>query len=237
MNILVFQHLRVEHSGIFGEFWREAGHREHIVELDEGDAVPPLDGFDMLAVMGGPMDVWQEEIHSWLAPEKAAIRRWVRELGRPYLGICLGHQLLADALGGKVGLMRQSEVGLADVELTMEGRNDRLFAGVEPKIRTLQWHGAEVQSLPEGAEILASNQACAVQAMRVGPNAYGFQYHMEITERTVDDWARIPEYKASLERAMGSEEAEKLAAAVAPNLAEFRNTARRINDNFFSAPA
>ncbi|PWK60742.1 glutamine amidotransferase class I [Aminobacter sp. AP02] len=106
---------------MFGEFWRAAGHSEHIVELDEGEAIPALDGFDILAVMGGPMDVWQEDAHPWLKPEKAAIRRWVRELDRPYLGICLGHQLLTDALGGEVSLMRQPEVGLATVELTKAG--------------------------------------------------------------------------------------------------------------------
>lgn len=235
MKILVFQHLRVEHSGIFAEFWREAGHSEHIVELDEGEAIPDLDGFDMLAVMGGPMDVWQEEAHTWLKPEKAAIRRWVRELGRPYLGICLGHQLLANALGGKVELMKAPEVGLATVELTEAGRADRLFAGVEPAIETLQWHGAEVSGLPEGGEVLAANAACPIQAMRVGHKAYGFQYHMEITDRTVGDWSQIPEYAASLEQALGADEAGRLAQTVAPHLPIFRATARRINDNFFAA--
>ncbi|MCA0275712.1 MAG: type 1 glutamine amidotransferase [Proteobacteria bacterium] len=235
MKILVFQHLRVEHSGIFAEFWRNAGHSEHIVELDEGEAIPDLDDYDMLAVMGGPMDVWQEEQHPWLVPEKAAIRHWVRELRRPYLGICLGHQLLADALGGKVGLMKAPEVGLATVELTEAGRRDRLFFGVEPKMETLQWHGAEVSMLPEGGEVLAGNAACAIQAMRVGPNAYGFQYHMEITDRTVGDWSKIPEYAASLKQALGAEEAGRLAQTVAPYLQAFRKTASRINDNFFVA--
>lgn len=235
MKILVFQHLRVEHSGIFGEFWREAGHEEHVVELDEGDAIPDLGGFDMLAVMGGPMDAWQEDEHPWLKPEKEAIRRWVRDLGRPYLGICLGHQLLADALGGTVGRMKAPEVGLARVELSAAGRADPLFAGVGQSIETLQWHGAEVSVLPEGGEVLAGNAACAIQALRVGPRAYGFQYHMEITERTVADWSRIPEYKSSLERALGAEAAARLDDTVKPHLAGFRAVAKRINDNFFAA--
>jgi GMP synthase-like glutamine amidotransferase len=235
MKILVFQHLRVEHSGIFAAFWREAGHSEHVVELDEGEVIPDLENFDMLAVMGGPMDVWQEEAHPWLKPEKAAIRRWVRELKRPYLGICLGHQLLADALGGKVGLMKAPEVGLATVELTQAGRTDRLFAGIGPDIETLQWHGAEVSVLPEGGECLAANLACPIQALRVGERAYGFQYHMEITDRTVGDWSEIPEYAASLEQALGAEEAARLAETVAPHLPVFRKTASRINDNFFAA--
>lgn len=234
MRILVFQHLAVEHTGVFGDLWRQGAHEEVIVELDEGQPIPPLEGFDMLVAMGGPMDVWQEDIHPWLVPEKAAIRRWVRELQRPYLGICLGHQLLADALGGKVSLMGAPEVGLRTVELTETGRADPLFAGIEPTLETLQWHGAEVSVLPEGAEVLAANAACPTQAIRCGKWAYGFQYHMEITERTVGDWERIPEYKASLEQALGSAEASKLAATIEPRLPAFRQTAKLLNENLMS---
>lgn len=234
MRILVFQHLVVEHPGSFGEFWRRDGHEIKVVELDEGETIPDLDGFDVLAVMGGPMDTWQEDIHPWLITEKEAIRRWVKDMVRPYLGICLGHQLLADALGGKVSLMARPEVGLAQVELTKAGRSDRLFDGIEPVLDTLQWHGAEVSLLPENGEILAANAACPVQAMKWGRHAYGFQYHMEITDRTVVDWKVIPEYCASLQMAMGAERAESLAGEVAPYLGDFQRAAERINDNFLA---
>ncbi|MEP9373035.1 type 1 glutamine amidotransferase [Mesorhizobium sp. KR1-2] len=234
MRILIFQHLAVEHAGIFGEFWREAGHDQRVVELDAGEPIPDLQDFDLLAVMGGPMDVWQEDVHPWLVTEKAAIRRWVAELGRPYLGICLGHQLLADALGGTVSLMRQPEVGLASVELSAVGREDPLFGGVDPALDTLQWHGAEVSVLPQGSVSLAANAACPVQAMRWGRFAYGFQYHMEITERTVADWERIPEYRASLNQALGPVQASRLAETVALHLPRFRQTARRLNDNLMA---
>lgn len=237
MNILVFQHLSVEHSGIFGQFWREAGHSEHVVELDEGAAIPPLERFDLLAVMGGPMDVWQEDRHPWLVAEKAAIRRWVRDLQRPYLGVCLGHQLLAAALGGTVGLMKAPEVGLCDVSLTAAGRSDPLFAGIGPEMTTLQWHGAEVSGLPEGAVVLAGNAACPIQAMRWGPVAYGFQYHLEVTPRTVGDWAAIPEYKDSLERTLGQDAASRLDADLAPRLPAFGAIARTVNDNFMALAA
>ncbi len=161
MRILVFQHVDVEHPGVFREFWAEQGHQWTPVELDAGESIPPLDGFDLLVVMGGPMDVWQEDIHAWLRPEKEAIRRWVQDLGGPYLGICLGHQLLAEALGGKVGAMARPEVGLADVTLTAEGRRDPILAGFPATIESFQWHGAEVSTVPEGAVILAANAACA----------------------------------------------------------------------------
>lgn len=231
MRALVLQHLAVEHPGSFRAFWAERGLEWTAVELDAGEPIPPLDGFDLLAVMGGPMDVWEEDEHPWLVAEKAAIRRWVLELKRPYLGICLGHQLLAVACGGEAARMSRPEVGLGEVELTEAGSADPLFAGLPPTLETFQWHGVEVTRLPEGGVALARNGACAVQAMRVGAHAYGVQFHPEIVAETVADWERIPEYMASLEKSLGREAAQALASNVTPRLPAFETTARRLEAN------
>ncbi len=231
MRILVLQHVPVEHPGIFCQFWREHGDPWRTVELDAGQPIPDLNDFDLLVAMGGPMDVWQEDRYPWLGPEKAAIRHWVKDLGRPFLGICLGHQLLATALGGVVGLMHEQEIGLGEVTLTEAGYKDPLFAGLASPVEVFQWHGAEVSQLPEGAEILATNSSCAIQAFRYGRHAYGLQYHVEITASTVDDWSAIPEYRAGLERFLGVGATARLSETVARRLPSFASSARRLNEN------
>ena len=100
MKLLVFQHIECEHPGIFRGLLDGAGIQWDAVELDVGEKIPAFESYDALWVMGGPMDVWDEDECPWLVPEKAAIRHWVCDLKKPYLGFCLGHQLLADALGG-----------------------------------------------------------------------------------------------------------------------------------------
>jgi GMP synthase-like glutamine amidotransferase len=231
MRIVVFQHIAVEHPGAFRRLWRENGDEWCTVELDTGDHVPDLNDFDLLVVMGGPMDVWQEGLHPWLGPEKAAIRYWVKDLGRPFLGICLGHQLLAAALGGVVGLMDQPEIGIGEVTLTDAGRRDPLFAGFAPPLETFQWHGAEISRLPDGADVLAMNSSCPIQAFRYGPHAYGLQYHVEITASTVEEWSNIPEYSVGLERMLGAGAAARLSEMLAHRLASFTESARRLNEN------
>lgn len=234
MRILVFQHLAIEHPGIFRQFWREDGYRSVTIEIDEGEPIPAFDNFDLLVVMGGPQDVWQEDRFPWLVQEKAAIRRWVVEMGKPYLGICLGHQLLASALGGKVGKMPGPEVGLAPVTLTQDGMSDPVLKGFPQTIEAFHWHGAEVAEPPAGATVLASSALCAVQAMRWGQHAYGFQYHCEIESSTVDDWGRIPVYRASLIKALGEEKAASLASDVSPRLPGFHASALRLHRNLMA---
>lgn len=232
MRILVLQHLVSEHPGIFRDFMRADGVTWQTAELDEGGEIPPLDQFDAMLVMGGPQDVWQTDQFPWLVPEIEAIRTFVVDMQRPYLGICLGHQLLAAALGGTVGPAREGEVGVLPVALTDTGAADPLFAGVLDPLPVLQWHGAEVSAVPDGVSVLAKSQVCPIQSIRYGAHAYGVQFHLEATASTVADWAAVPEYAAALDRAMGQGATLRLEAEVARTLPAFNASARTIYENF-----
>jgi GMP synthase-like glutamine amidotransferase len=234
MRLLVFQHIAIEHPGIFRDFLAADGIAWDAVELDAGEPIPPLAGYDALWAMGGPMDAWQEDEHPWLIAEKRAIREAVAERRMPYLGVCLGHQLLGAALGGRVGPMAKAEVGILDVELTAAGRQDPLFAGLASRFKALQWHGAEVADLPPAATVLAGSPACAVQAIRIGESAYGVQYHVELTDRTVTEWGEVPAYARALDRTLGVGALPRFAGAAAEAMAGFNRDARLLYDNFMA---
>ena len=228
---LVFQHVAVEHPGILRDFMRRDGIAWDTVELDEGASIPPLDDYAALIVMGGPMDTWEEDTHPWLAAEKAAIRRWV-SAGRPFLGVCLGHQLRAAALDGEVAPAARAEVGVMPVTLTPTGRRHAFFDALPARFECLQWHGAEVRRPPPGARVLAQSPACAVQALAVGSHAFSFQFHVEVIASTVDDWAAIPTYREALERTLGDDGVDALRRDCAARLPAFNELARRFYDNW-----
>ena len=228
MRVLVLQHLAVEHPGVFRDFMRRDGITWDTIELDAGDKIPDLERYDLMMVMGGPQDVWQEDQYPWLDAEKAAIREFVVDMQRPYFGICLGHQLLASAIGGDVGLSAAPEVGIQTVERTFAGQSDAIMSSLADPMTVLQWHGAEVKSLPQGTTVLARSNGCAVQAFRYSDHAYGLQYHVEITSATVADWAAIPEYKAALEKTLGANALPSLDAGVSDRLTGFNNDAEKI---------
>ncbi len=183
--IVIFQHVPFEGPGLIAEMLDGRGMPYMILEPYKGDPTPlsPA-GFAGVISMGGPMSV--NDDLDFLAKEKSFLAEAVaRRL--PALGVCLGAQLLAAALGAGVYPGREKEVGWGEVTLTDEGKMDPLFSGVGDILPVLHWHG-ETFDIPAGAVLLASSRACVNQAFRWGESVYGFQFHLEANGEVVKEW-------------------------------------------------
>lgn len=177
MRVSWLQHADFEGLGCIESWLLERGHRVDGAALYRG-AVPPVpDGFDALIVMGGPMNVHQHQAHPWLAREKAAIRAALAARKR-VLGICLGAQLIADALGATVRRNAEREIGWWPVELNDAGRAQ--LPSLPSRFTAFHWH-EDSYALPQGAQCLAGSAACAQQAFSYdGGRVLGLQFHLEV---------------------------------------------------------
>jgi len=187
LSVLVFQHDRHDGPGYLGEALIQRGAKLDIVRLDEGEAIPNPSNYDLLLVMGGEMNVYQEDKYPWLIEETRAIREAV-EAGKGVLGVCLGGQLLAKALDAQVQLGVATEIGLTPITLTEAGSADPLFEGLA-EVEAVEWHDDSFD-IPIGAVALANSQGCAHQAFRFGRYAYGLQFHPEVSPLMLADWIK-----------------------------------------------
>ena len=188
MAIVVFEHSPSTGAQRLAATLRDYGHRLRVIALHETGPVPPdLDDVDGVVTTGGPQSALGD--HPWLEPEITYLRM-AREAELPVVGICLGCQVLARALGGEVGPVEGGiELGWHDVSHTPAGAEDPLHAGIAWTAPMLHWHREQVTEVPPGARVLATSQRCAVQAWALGLRTYGFQYHPEAVPETVETWA------------------------------------------------
>ena len=235
MEILVLQHINIEDPGYIKDLMIKDGVNITTVELDEGEKIPNnLNFFDGMLCMGGPMDTWMEKDFPWLIEEKKKIKEFVVELNKPYLGFCLGCQLLGEAIGGKVVKTNNPEIGMLDVNFLDEKKKDILFADFPQKITSLQWHSYEVQELEKNKDVtlIASSKETKYQIFRYKNNAYGIQFHIEIKDTTVNDWGCVPEYKSALENQLGQGALEKFDKEAKENMTNMNNYSKILYTKF-----
>ena len=230
-RVLVIRHSEIDQPGFFGEVMAETGIAWRACDPWQGEPFPPLEDYDAVLAMGGPQQADEEHLHPWLGPEKALLRDAVAE-GMTVLGVCLGCQLLADAHGGIVKPLAEAEVGIIDFALTDAGRADPLFAGLPAAPLTMQWHLNAVTAMPRQAVLLATSAACAVQAYRLAPRAYGVQFHMEVDAKLVGATALFPEYIAALESQQGQGAFARMVADAAAKEETLRANGSRLFRNF-----
>ena len=166
---------------------------------------PPLsDDFDALWVIGGPMNVYEEDRYPWLFREKLFIKNWVLKLEKPFFGICLGHQLLGDALGASVIKSKNPEIGFKEISLSREVCSNNLLRNFSEDTLVLQGHSAEISNLSDKAvTVLASSSDCSIQALSYLNHAFSVQFHPEVINKTIKDWISIPKIKRYFDEAIG----------------------------------
>ena len=229
-KLLVCQHVPFEILGTLNPMLREAGFRMRYVNFGRHpDARPELDGYSGLVILGGPMSACEVE-HGHLATEVSLIRTAIeREL--PVLGICLGAQLIAKALGAHVRPNRVPEIGWYRVSMTEEGRRDPLFSGFGETETLFQWH-ADTFRMPRKAVLLATSPDCRNQAFRFGDRVYGFQFHLEVDEPLIERWLNVPVHKAELRNLRPRITAERIRQETPANIQRLRHLSERAFGGF-----
>jgi len=191
MNALIIKHVEIEGPGLIEYCLRKEKISYRIINLQGGDPLPKLDPLSLIILLGGPMNVYEEDRYPFLKDEDLFIKEAIQR-GKFILGICLGAQLIAKALGAKVFKAPVREVGWFDVSLTRIGLQDPLFSNLPKTFPVFQWH-EDTFEIPRSAKLIATSSSVPHQAFRYGDNAYGLQFHLEVTEEMIQEWMRTYE--------------------------------------------
>jgi len=234
-EVIVLQHINIEDPGYIKDLMIEDKINLTTIELDEGDKIPQdLSKYDAMFCMGGPMDTWMEKDYPWLIEEKKKIKEFVVDLKKPYLGFCLGCQLLGEVVGGSVVKSKNPEIGMLNINFSDNKKSDLLFNQFPDQIKSLQWHSYEAQGLESKKDItlLASSPETKYQIFKYQNHAYGIQFHIEIKDTTVGEWGCVPEYKSALEKELGEGALEKFDAEAKNNMSNMNKYSKILYENF-----
>jgi len=235
MEVIVLQHIKIEDPGYIKDLMIADGVKLTTIELDEGDRIPnDITKFDAMFCMGGPMDTWMEKDYPWLIDEKKRIKEFVVDLKKPYLGFCLGCQLLGEVIEGRVVKSNNSEIGMLNIDFSENKKNDLLFSKFPEKITSLQWHSYEVRNLESNKNVtlIASSPETKYQIFKYQNHAYGIQFHIEVKDTTVNAWGCVPEYKSALEKQLGKGALEKFDKEAQNNMQNMNSYSKILYENF-----
>ncbi|HEV8713973.1 MAG TPA: gamma-glutamyl-gamma-aminobutyrate hydrolase family protein [Candidatus Binatia bacterium] len=230
-RLLVFQHVSFEILGTLHPLLKARGFRIRYANFGRHPhARPEVTRYNGLVVLGGPMSVDDLKRHPHLAVEVELIRQAIDQ-GLPVLGVCLGAQLIAKALGAPVYANGGKEIGWYDVFPTPAAQDDPLFRDFGEVEKIFQWHG-DTFELPVGAVHLAASRTCPSQAFRYGATVYGFQFHLEVDEPLIERWLTVPEHGAELTEGRGRIDPEVIRHETALYIHRSRSLSDRVFGRF-----
>lgn len=232
-KLLVLKHMISQNPGVFRELASSRNIEFTEIDLHAGELIPDLNQFDGLWSMGGSMNVWDKDEFPWLCDEMDFIREAVSK-NMPFLGICLGHQLLAEALGGKVEATDNYEIGLHSVSATEHGRDHPLLENIPDPSLWVNVHLAEVTQKPVVAIVLAESEKCPNHIMQVGEFAFSCQFHPEVCEHTVPNWMEIPDIPEALNELLGTEGVSNFHQSIEDYLSQHKQAASQLFDNWLN---
>jgi GMP synthase-like glutamine amidotransferase len=185
LRIHWFQHVPFEDLGNIEKWAQENGHALSRTQFHRQDPLPDIQTFDWLVLMGGPMNIYEEAEYPWLHEEKRLLKQAI-DTGKVVIGICLGAQLIADALGSRVYAGRQKEIGWFPVKKCAGAGNTSLFKDLPEKMDVFHWHG-DTFNLPSGCIHIAESEACRNQAFLYEERVVGLQFHLEMTRKGIEE--------------------------------------------------
>ena len=230
-KLLVFQHVPYEPLGTLDAQFRNAGFRIRYVNFARFERVNlDVRRYNGLVVLGGPMSVNQVDRHPHLRQEMDVLRTAI-ESGMPVLGICLGAQLIAAALGAPVVRNPVKEIGWSTVKPTSAAPHDPLFKHLGRSEQIFQWHG-DTFHLPDGAELLAETDACRNQAFRYAGNVYGLQFHLEVDEALIRRWLATPAMRQEIAELSGAVDPDAVLDQTANNIGRSMRLSHSVFNTF-----
>ncbi|MBP7088951.1 MAG: type 1 glutamine amidotransferase [Candidatus Omnitrophica bacterium] len=184
--VLFLKHIAIEGPGLLLDFFKNLGLKTGIIDISAGESLPSFEDYQAIVFLGGPMNVYETDRYSFLLEEEKFLKKALaKEI--PFLGICLGAQILAKVSNAKIKKAPLKEIGWYEVKLTGEGKDDFLFNGLGEKLTVFQWHEDTFDLAPQ-AKLLARGDTCVNQAFRVGKYAWGLQFHPEIKNGMLRSW-------------------------------------------------